>query len=137
MKNIPLPVLLKKLLPLVYVGALSLTVLIAYVGYSTTRQAQEIITSQFNQQQLILARKISDHIQNQISHLEKSLLAVRETWELNKTASGSVPAEILSPYQQLLVGDVISLLVLDAEGRVLRQIQDPGWDSKTIPLPSP
>ena len=76
MKKIPFPLLLKKLLPLVYLGALSLTVLIAYVGYSTSRQTQEIITSQFNQQQLILARKISDHIQNQISHLEKSLLAV-------------------------------------------------------------
>lgn len=136
MKNVTFPTLLKKLLPLTYVTALSLTALIAYVGYSTSRQAQEIITSQFNQQQLILARKISDHIQNQISHLEKSLLAIRETWELNKPTSGSA-ADILSPYQQLLVGDVISLLVLDAEGRVLRKIQDPGWEAKTIPLPSP
>jgi two-component system, NtrC family, sensor histidine kinase HydH len=136
MKNITFPTLLKKLLPLTYVGALSLTVLIAYVGYSTSRQAQEIITAQFNQQQLILARKISDHIQNQISYLEKSLLAIREDWELSKPSSGSV-ADVLSPYQQLLVGDVISLLVLDAEGRVLRQIQDPAWEAMTIPLPPP
>ena len=76
-------------------AALALTVLIAYVGYSTSRQAQEIITSQFNQQQLILARKISDHIQNQISHLQKSLLAIRETWQVNKKTSGQTSAEIL------------------------------------------
>jgi two-component system, NtrC family, sensor histidine kinase HydH len=137
MKNITFPSLLKKLLPLIYVGAFSLTVLIGYLGYSTSRQAQEIITSQFNQQQLILARKISDHIQNQISHLEKSLLAIRETWELSNSSPAAVSADILAPYQQLLVGDVISLLVLDARGRVLRQIQDPGWAAKTIPLPSP
>jgi len=135
MKNIPFPGLLKKLLPLIYVGALALTVLIAYVGYSTSRQAQEIITSQFNQQQLILARKISDHIQNQISHLQKSLLAIRETWQVNKKISGQASAEILWQYQQLLSGDVLSLMVLNGQGQPVWRLQDPSWTPKEIPLP--
>jgi two-component system, NtrC family, sensor histidine kinase HydH len=135
MKDIPFPILLKKLLPLVYVAALALTFLIAYLGYSTSRQAQEIITSQFNQQQLILARKISDHIQNQISHLQKSLLAVRETWQVNKKTFEQASAEILLQYQQLLSGDILSLLVLNSQGRPVWRIQDPSWSPKEIPLP--
>jgi two-component system, NtrC family, sensor histidine kinase HydH len=135
MKNIPFPVLLKKLLPLTYVGAFFLMVLIAYVGYSTSRQAQEIITNQFNQQQLILARKISDHIQNQISHLQKSLLAIRGTWQGNQKTSGQASAEILWQYQQLLSGDVLTLMVLNSQGYPVWRIQDPSWTPQEIPLP--
>ncbi|RPH87659.1 MAG: sensor histidine kinase [Desulfobacteraceae bacterium] len=135
MKNILFPIFLKKMLPLIYVAALALTVLIAYVGYSTSRQAQEIITSQFNQQQLILARKISDHIQNQISHLQKSLLAIRETWQVNQKISAQTSAEILRQYQQLLSGDVLSLMVLNGQGHPVWRLQDPSWAPKEIPLP--
>ena len=135
MRNIPFPSLLKKLLPLVYVGALALTVLIAYVGYSTSRQAQEIITSQFNHQQLILARKISDHIQNQISHLQQSLLAVRETWPADPRASRQASAEILGQHRQLLSGEVLSLMVLNGQGQPVWRLQDPSWTPKEVPLP--
>jgi len=135
MKNIPFPILLKKLLPLIYVAALALTILIAYLGYSTSRQAQEIITSQFNQQQLILARKISDHIQNQISHLQKSLLTIRETWRVDKKTSGQASTGILWQYQQLLTADVLSLMVLNGQGHPVWRLQDPNWTPKEIPLP--
>ena len=135
MKRISFPILLKKLLPLIYVSALALTLLIVYLGYSTSRQTQEIISNQFNQQQLILARKISDHIQNQISHLQKSLLAIRETWQVNKTTTGQAAKEILWEYHQLLSGDVLSLMVLDDKGHPVWRIQDPSWKPQEIPLP--
>jgi two-component system, NtrC family, sensor histidine kinase HydH len=135
MKNIPFPILLKKMLPLIYVAALALTVLIAYLGYSTSRQAQEIITSQFNQQQLILARKISDHIQNQISHLQKSLLAIRETWQADKKTSEQASTGILCQYRQLLSADVLSLMVLNGQGHPVWRLQNPNWTPKEIPLP--
>jgi two-component system sensor histidine kinase HydH len=135
MKNIPFPILLKKMLPLIYVAALALTILIAYLGYSTSRQAQEIITSQFNQQQLILARKISDHIQNQISHLQKSLLAIRETWQVDKKTSEQASTGILWQYRQLLSADVLSLMVLNGQGHPVWRLQNPNWTPKEIPLP--
>ena len=133
MKNIPFPILLKKMRPLIYAAALALTVLIAYLSYSTFRQTQEIITSQFNHQQLILARKISDHIQNQISHLQKSLLTIREIWREDKKTSGQASTEIL--WQQLLSAEVLSLMVLNGQGHPVWRLQDPNWTPKEIPLP--
>ena len=135
MKNISFPILLKKVRPLIYVAALALTVLIGYLVYSTFRQTQEIITSQFNQQQLILARKISDHIQNQISHLQKSLLAIRETWRVDQKTSGQASTGMLWPYQQLLSAEVLSLMVLNGQGHPVWRLQDPNWTPKEIPLP--
>ena len=133
MKNIPFPILLKKVRPLIYAAALALTVLIAYLVYSTFRQTQEIITSQFNQQQLILARKISDHIQNQIFHLQKSLLAIRETRRVDQKTSGQASTGIL--WQPLLSAEVLSLMIVNGQGHPVWRLQDPNWTPKEIPLP--
>jgi signal transduction histidine kinase len=133
MKNISFPILLKKVRPLIYVAALALTLLISYLVYSTFRQTQEIITSQFNQQQLILARKISDHIQDQISHLQKSLLAIRETRRMDQKTSGQAPTGIL--WQPLLSAEVLSLMIVNGQGHPVWRLQDPNWTPKEIPLP--
>ncbi len=133
MKNISFPILLKKVRPLIYVAALALTVLMGYLVYSTFRQTQEIITSQFNQQQLILARKISDHIQNQVFHLQKSLLAIRETRRVDQKTSGPASTGIL--WQQLLSAEVLSLMIVNGQGHPIWRLQDPNWTPKEIPLP--
>jgi two-component system sensor histidine kinase HydH len=133
MKPIALPVLLKKFLPFMWVIAVTLTLLIGMVGYATSRRIQETITRQFNQQQLILARKISDHVQQQIYSLRNVLLSLRDIWELNGAAS----RKLFAGYRQILGGDVLAILVLDPQGTPVWKIQNPEWDPRTWPRPAP
>ncbi len=134
MKPATFAALLKKSLPFLYMLAVSMTVLIAWVGYSTSRQIQETITLQFNQQQLTLARKISNHIQNQIAYLQSTLLGLREIRELIDPAVVG-ERKIFRNYQQILAGDVLSVMILDPQGRPLLKAQDPSWNPGEIPLP--
>ncbi len=133
MKTIAFPALLKKILPFMWILAVSLTILIGVVGYSTSRQIQETITRQFNQQQLILARKISDHIRNQTYDRRNFLLSLRNIRELNGAAS----QKLFIQARQILADDVLAILVLDARGVPVWKNQDPSWDPRELPLPSP
>ena len=136
MKTASFVTLLKKSLPFMVVLAVALTVLIGVIGYSTSRQIQETITQQFNHQQLTLARKISNHIQNQISYLQNTLLGIRKVRELNDLRAGASPKNFWN-YQQILTGDVLAIMVLDRQGQPVWKTQDPSWEPSEIPLPSP
>ncbi len=135
MKNLGFPGLLKKFLPLVYVLAFVLTLVVGFVGYSTSRKIHRTITQQFNEQQLILARKISDHIQNQIAHLEITLLGLRRTGELLDIHFMIKPGGILSQFLNLSAGDILAILILDEQGKIAGKIQDPRWNPGPFPLP--
>ena len=132
MKTIALPALLKKALPFIWILAVALTLLIGWIGYSTSRQIQETITRQFNQQQLILARKISSHIQNQTDALRNDLLGLRDIWVLNGAAS----RKLFERYRQILTGDVLAILVLGPQGTPVWSIREPGWDPGVFPVPA-
>jgi signal transduction histidine kinase len=136
MKTATFAAFLKKSLPFLYLLAVALTVLVGWVGYSTSRQIQETITQQFNQQQLILARKISNHIQNQITYFQNTLLGLREIQELIDPAVAG-EREVFRNYQQILSGDVLSLMILDRQGRPILKTLDPSWNPGEIPLPAP
>jgi len=137
MKKIGFPNLLKKSLPVVYILSILLTLLIGFVGYSFSKKIHGVVTRQFNEQQLVLARKISDHIQNQTSHLETTLLELKKIGELEKLSTITKPEGILSQYQKLLIGDVLAVLIQDEQGRMLKKIFTPNWNPKTIPIPKP
>ncbi|MEW6188412.1 MAG: ATP-binding protein [Thermodesulfobacteriota bacterium] len=135
MKKIPIPFLVRKTLPLVYTLAVLLTILIVFVGYSTWRQISQVLSDQFNQQQLILARKISDHVQNQMTHLQITLLGLRQIWEKELFDIVLQPERIFSPFQNLMPGDLLAIMALDRDGRVIGQVRSPEWTAGSIPLP--
>jgi two-component system sensor histidine kinase HydH len=137
MKNISFATLLKKSLPFMVVLALALTLLIGVIGYSTSKQIQATITQQFNHQQLILARKISNHVQYQVSSLQKTLLGIRKVWELNGLPAGASPQEFLRQHHQILTGDVLALMILDRQGKPVWKTRDPSWEPSEIRLPPP
>jgi len=132
MKKISFPRLFQHSLPAVYALAFMLTLLIGFIGYSTSKKITGVITRQFNDQQLILVRKISDHVQNQISHLETSLLELKEIGEL-----GNLPAmtKVLSQHQKLLSGDVLAILILNDHGEMVKKTLGAGWNPPSGPLP--
>lgn len=140
MKKETRPYLLSKLseaLPVVYGLALILTVLLVYFGYSASRRISETVTHQFNQQQLILARKISGHVQNQISHLQIILLGLRTTWEMGRAYQKDQAESLFSAYRLLLGGDVLTVLLLDRKGEVM---MTSGWSvpqGEGLHLPRP
>lgn len=137
MKTPTFPGFLKKFTPLVYTLAILLTLLVGFVGYSTSKNIQGIITHQFNEQQLVLARKISDHIQDQMFHLQTSLLEVKKIGELERPSIITRPQGSLSRYQRLLTGDLLAVLIQDERGKTQEKIQIPDWNPKEIPLPNP
>ena len=137
MKKIPFPGLLRKSLPAVYALALLLTLLIGFIGYSTSKKIHGVVTQQFNTQQLILARKISDHVQNQIADLQTTLLGLRQVWELELSEKIHQPEKIFFPFQKLTAGDLLAIMAQDEEGRIIGQVRDPKWNPKEIPLPKP
>jgi two-component system, NtrC family, sensor histidine kinase HydH len=137
MKKISFPILLNKSMPVVYFLALLLTLLIVVVGYTISKKIHGVITQQFNTQQLILARKISDQVQNQIAYLQTTLLGLRQIWELEIDENIHQPENIFFPFQKLTSGDLLAILAQDKEGRVIAQVRDSHWTPKAIPLPSP
>ena len=137
MKEQTFSMILRRSLPAVYVLAALLTLVVIYTGYSTTKKIQETISHQFNQQQLILARKISDQIQNQISHLQISLLGLKNISKLEGAGIETLADKIFLPNKKLLGGDVLAILYLDQEGKIISRIQDPGWNPEEIPLAKP
>ncbi|MGA3086400.1 MAG: ATP-binding protein [Thermodesulfobacteriota bacterium] len=132
MKKISFPRLLQHSLPAVCALAFMLTLLIGFIGYSTSKKITGVITRQFNDQQLILVRKISDHVQNQISHLETSLLELKEIGELENLP---VMTKMLSQHQKLLSGDVLAILILDEQGKILKKTLGADWNPPASPLP--
>ena len=137
MKTTSFATLLKKSLPFMYLLAVALTLLIGVIGYSTSKQIQATITEQFNHQQLILARKISNHVQYQVSSLQKTLLGLRKVWELNGIPAGTAPQDFLKQHQQILTGDVLAIMILDRQGKPVWKTQDPSWEPSEIRLPLP
>ena len=137
MKEQTFSMILRRSLPAVYILAALLTLVVIYTGYSTSKKIQETITHQFNQQQLILARKISDQIQNQISHLQISLLELKNIPKLEGAGIETLADKIFLPTKKLLGGDVLAILYLDQEGKIISRIQDPGWNPEEISLPKP
>jgi two-component system, NtrC family, sensor histidine kinase HydH len=129
--------ILRRSLPAVYILAAFLTLVVIYTGYTTSKKIQETITQQFNQQQLILARKISDQIQNQISHLQISLLELKNISRLEGAEIGTLADKVFLPFKRLLAGDVLAILYLNQEGKIISRIQDPTWNPSKIPLPEP
>lgn len=136
-KNLNIPQLLRKSLPLVYILAIGMTLVVGYIGYSTSRNIEDTLTQQFNQQQLILARKVSDHIQNQVSLLEETLLTLKNSWEMGGSGLITRPRGMLVRLLKMLGGDVLGIVALDPQGRVLFRVTDPGWNPDHIPLPTP
>jgi two-component system, NtrC family, sensor histidine kinase HydH len=137
MRKIDFPVFFKKSLPLVYTSAFLLTLLIGFIGYSTSKKIQRVMINQFNQQQLILARKISDLIQNQMAYLETTLLELKKIGESKNLQVLIRTDGLLSQYRNLLSGDVLAILIVDWDGKPLAQNRLPGWNPRQIPLPSP
>jgi len=135
MKKISFPRLFQHSLPAVYALAFMLTLLIGFIGYSTSKKITGVITRQFNDQQLILARKISDHIQNQISHLETSLLELKKIVELEGLPAVTKPQGVFFQHPDLLSGDVLAILILDKKGKMVQKIPGMGWNPPGIPLP--
>ena len=93
-------------LPLGYILALLLTLFVGFIGYSTSRNIEDTLTQQFNQQQLILARKVSDHIQNQVSSLETTLLNLKDVWELGGAGLISQADGIITRSLKKMNGDI-------------------------------
>jgi signal transduction histidine kinase len=136
MKKDPrLPSLLSKALPLVYGSALILTLLIIYAGYSASRQISEAITHQFNQQQLILARKISGYVQNQTAHLQAHLLSLRNLWEMEGAVQPDRANRIMTSFKDILGRDVLTVLALDSQGRLLTWVGERIRDPNVLQLP--
>ncbi len=122
-------------LPLGYLLALLLTLFVGFIGYSTSKSIEDTVTQQLNQQQLILARKVSDHIQNQVSALETTLLNLKNAWELGGTGLMTQPDGIITRSLKMMGGDVLGILVLDVQGQVIFQVTDPSWNPEKIPVP--
>ncbi len=135
MKKVSFSSLLTKSLPAVYALALLLTLIICFTYYSTLKKINQVITRQFNDQQLVLARKISDHVQNQISHLETSLLELKKILELEGLPAVTKLQNILFQHPDLVSGDVLAILILDEKGKMVQKIPGKDWDPTAIPLP--
>jgi two-component system, NtrC family, sensor histidine kinase HydH len=125
----------RRYLPLGYILALLLTSFVGFIGYSTSRNIEDTLTQQFNQQQLILARKVSDHIQNQVSSLETTLLNLKDVWELGGAGLITQPDGIITRSLKKMGGDVLGILALDVQGQIIFRVTDPGWNPEKIPVP--
>jgi two-component system, NtrC family, sensor histidine kinase HydH len=74
---------LKTVIPLIVASAIILSVMFFFFWKQTNQKVERILREQFNQQQLMLARKIADNVESYFDFLENALLGYAGLFQTN------------------------------------------------------
>lgn len=105
----------RRLVASLIVATLVLLAAILTLGVLSSRRLSEIVTAQFNAQQLMLARQVAQNIETRFLFLEKDLQTTAEVAE-DSTLS---PAALETVHARLRRVGVLEMRLYDREGRLL------------------
>lgn len=88
------------------------------MGYSANDNIERVVSAQFNQQQLILARQVAADIRNHFQFLRTSLTQANGFWERNSQSSGSIKAEMISHFDPRKEFAAVAMGHMGREGKV-------------------
>jgi len=103
--------------------AISLTLFFMYRWM--TLRVEGIISQQFNQQQLMLARKIAENVEVYFDLLENELLGYAHLFDIEGGVPSHFRAYINLHFKYLQQFDILTIRTYDASGRVTEVYSDP------------
>lgn len=111
-----------------------LMAILAYLGYSSSKQMEQVVSDQFNQQQLILARKIRDTIDNHFDILKLDLSRLNKAPAV-RNLGVDCPDEMVSLFEQVRALNVLEVRRLDFRGNTVYVVNENGVSSEGITSP--
>jgi two-component system sensor histidine kinase HydH len=104
-----LDIKVKKFLILVICAFIFISGVDGYLGYVAKLEIEKIVTNQFNQQQLIIARKIAQDIRDHFDFLETQLLFVNQCWQQGTRSTDDIRTDISSVFPLLTRWHVVAV----------------------------
>jgi len=114
--------------------AFVLMAILAYLGYSSSKEMEQVVSDQFNQQQLILARKVRDSINDHFDLLNKELLRLNKVPAVRNLGVHCLD-EMASVFDQVRTLNVLEIRRLDFKGKTVYVVDENGATSEGITSP--
>lgn len=100
-------------------GAVLLSTVFFFFWQNLNHKVEVILQEQFNQQQLMLARKIGDNVESYFDYLENELLRYSQVFRKVRLQTLGIEATVLGEWSERLKNlGVLGLRLYDAEGRL-------------------
>lgn len=100
---------------------------IGYLGYSANKEIEKTVTDQFNQQQLILARKVAHAIRNHFKYLETNLFEFNKFRERDLKRPEMIRGESASLFALVRGWHVLAMVYLDRKGEAILTLSEHGF----------
>ncbi len=107
-------------------GAIILTLLFANYWNKLNRKVETILRDQFNQQQLMLARKIADNVESYFDYLESELLAYPYRFQVIKAPSPDFSAYMAARFRDMHSLGILEIRWYDRDGKLKESWGRPG-----------
>jgi two-component system sensor histidine kinase HydH len=120
---------LRVVIPTVLAGTLIITILFFFFWQKFNQKVEVILRDQFNQQQLMLARKIADNVETYFDILENGLLAYAGLFRTTPAGSPALEASLMERFKRQKRFGILELRIYNNEG-VLKEVLS------TAPRPS-
>lgn len=104
-----LDIKVKKFLILVLCTFIFISGIIGYLSYSANKEIERIVNNQFNQQQLIIARKIAENISNHFDFLQTQLLFINQDWHQGHRRTEDITTYMSSIFPLLIRWNVLAV----------------------------
>jgi signal transduction histidine kinase len=95
-----------------------LSIFIFYMGYSENKEMEETVAAQFNRQQLIIAKKIAQNINNHFRFLRIDINEINRTISKDITNRDVLIQKISQRLERLKDWDVIAIVYIDSDSKV-------------------
>lgn len=112
---------------IVFSGALFLLGITLLFGWLSTRKVKEVVTEDFNQQQLALARHAADQISNQIDMLKRGMILLGLSPSVQYFERASLARRMGITYSSLREEAVIEIRYIEANGEKTHLTNDHGY----------
>ncbi|MFP3868119.1 MAG: ATP-binding protein [Desulfobacteraceae bacterium] len=108
----------RTLIPIIIVTALVISFAFFFIGHRIRQRVENLITEQFNQQQLTLARKIADSLEFHFDYLETELLSYSHFYETELRAKVLLRIYLQQHFTHLETFGIIEVRKYDANGQL-------------------
>ena len=125
----------RRFLPLLGVAATAALLLFAFVlGLVSFGKMRQVVTEEFNQQQLGLARNLSALIQQDLDFLRRELLVLNRSPSIQYSESPSLASRMHVTFESIQGGELLEIRRVDADGE-RAVVMDSGHEAKTEERP--
>ncbi len=109
-------------IPVILAGAIILSLLFYSFWQQLNRKVEVILRDQFNQQQLMLARKIADNVESYFDFLENALLGYADLFQHTQPEAPGIRAALQERFDRHKHFGVLELRRYDASGALVEAI---------------